>query len=174
MLGVATAPGLTSCGSEPPAPTVSEELARLDADNVMFGMFQEITKEGVLGARVEADTAYYWQNPDTVALFGMRLIVYDEMGRPKANVTALRGSLDLATERMTAFGDVVLVVRDNDQRLETAELYYDPPRNRIWSDSATVMTEGSTVTRGTGFESDVEFRNVTIRNAQVSGGRIRF
>lgn len=166
--------GLASCSSEESTPLVSEELERMDADNVLFGMVHYMTTDGVREAQVTADTAYFWNDSSTVALRNLRLTVFTETGLEKATVTGIQGTLDTRTDRMVAQGDVVLVVRDGGQRIETAELYYDPPRNRIWSDSATVMTEGTRVTTGSGFESDVEFRNVRIRDARVRGGRISF
>ncbi|MEC7386344.1 MAG: hypothetical protein VYD22_01445, partial [Gemmatimonadota bacterium] len=60
-------------------------------------------------------------------------------------------------------GDVLLIVHSDQRRIETQELNYDPESERIWSDSATVQTmvDGS-ITRGSAFESDMEFRNVRI------------
>ena len=64
---------------------------------------------------------------------------------------------------MTAWGDVLLIVHSDQRRIETQELNYDPESERIWRDSATVQTmvDGS-ITRGSAFESDMEFRNVRI------------
>ncbi|NJD19106.1 MAG: LPS export ABC transporter periplasmic protein LptC, partial [Gemmatimonadetes bacterium] len=89
-------------------------------------------------------------------------------------VTADAGELDENTDRMVARGHVVLIVHADGRRLETAELSYDPDQDRIWSDSATVQTmaDGS-VTRGSAFESDLDFKNVVIRNIR-GGGNIVF
>ncbi|HEV2734596.1 MAG TPA: hypothetical protein VGV85_07145, partial [Longimicrobiaceae bacterium] len=60
------------------------------------------------------------------------------------------------------------------------ELNYDVAGNRIWSPRPTVMKEnGREVGRGTSFESDAKFQNLTVRNAQGSaptgaGGPVRF
>jgi LPS export ABC transporter protein LptC len=165
---------LGACGSEPQPAIVPEDLLEMDADQVLYGMYHVITEDGVQKARITADTAFIWQAQDSLELANVRLIVYTEVGRERAVVTSLNGFLNTRTQRMTARGDVVLLVRQSSQRLETSELYYDPPRNRIWSDSATVMTEGNTVTRGTGFEADTDFQNVRVENARVTGGRVRF
>lgn len=74
---------------------------------------------------------------------------------------------------MVARGDVVLRVHTDSSRIESAEIHYDPDAERIWSDSATVRTlADGTVTRGSAFESDIEFENVVVRDPRGSAGRI--
>ena len=56
--------------------------------------------------------------------------------------------------------------------IESAEIYYEPDIDRIWSDSATVRTlNDGTVQRGTAFESDMSFENLRIAN--MTGGTRR-
>jgi hypothetical protein len=74
---------------------------------------------------------------------------------------------------MVARGDVELLVHTDSSRIESQEIYYDPDSDRIWSDSATVRTlANGTVTRGSAFESDIEFTNVRILNVRGDAGRI--
>jgi LPS export ABC transporter protein LptC len=109
-----------------------------------------------------------------VSIVGMRVIFFDDNGRDRATVTADSGRLNQRTQRMLARGHVVLVVAADGRKIESAELNYDPDRDRIWSDSATVQTlRSGAVTRGTSFESDLEFKNVRIRNIR-GGGDIVF
>ena len=57
--------------------------------------------------------------------------------------------------------------------LRSQEIYYDPDSDRIWSDSATVrILKNGTETRGSAFESDIEFNNVRILNVRGDAGRI--
>jgi len=105
----------------------------------------------------------------------MRVIFYNEDGTERATVTADMGEMDENTDRMLARGSVVLLMHEDGRRIETAELNYDPNQDRIWSDSATVQTlaDGS-VTRGTAFESDLDFTNVRITNPRGAIGNIVF
>jgi LPS export ABC transporter protein LptC len=164
-------------GCEEPVdtPLAPPELLELGADFVQYGMTTFLTATGVREGRVEADTAYAFTDSSKVVLQGMRLIFYDEDGRPRATVTALGGELDERTDAMIARGDVVLRVHADGRVIETSELFYDPNRDRIWSDSTTVQTLGNgQVSRGTAFESDLEFRNVRIENIRGDIGEIIF
>ena len=60
------------------------------------------------------------------------------------------------------------------RRVESAELYYEPANQRIWSDSASnYYHDNGQITRGTCFQSDLTFKNYRVCNirgaADVSG-----
>ena len=166
---VLAAPLSTAC-SEPTATPVAEGgLLDMQADNVIYGMASYITKEGVREGRIEADTAYLFVDSTKYELRSMTIVFYDEYGRPRATVTGREGEWQQALDRMVARGDVVLEVHTDGRVVKSQELYYDASRDRIWSDSATTMTlADGTLTRGSSFESDLEFRNMEIRD--IRGG----
>jgi LPS export ABC transporter protein LptC len=171
----ALAVGLVATACEEPtrAPVAPAELLELGADNVYYGMVSYLTTSGVREGRIEADTAYAFADSGVVRMRGMELVLYEEDGRARATITAERGELDESSDRMVARGDVVLLVHGDGRRIESPELHYDPNRDRIWSDSATVQTlSGGRVTRGTAFESDLEFRNIRIQNPRGSLGGV--
>jgi LPS export ABC transporter protein LptC len=149
------------------------DLQAIQADNVMFGMVSFLTAGGVREGRVEADTAYAFADSAKVLIRGMHIVFYNEDGTARATVTADGGELEESTDRMLARGNVVLVVHVDGRKIESPELNYDPNRDRIWSDSTTVQTmPDGKVTRGTAFESDLEFRNVKIANPRGAIGNI--
>ncbi|MEQ8331251.1 MAG: LPS export ABC transporter periplasmic protein LptC [Longimicrobiales bacterium] len=169
MLTVLTVAGLAgsagACEAPTDAATVAADLEALDADQMVFDMVSFLTASGVREGRVEADTAYVYNDSATVSMRRMRLVFYTEQGRERATVTSDAGTLDQNTDRMVARGNVVLIVHADGRRIESPELNYDPGRDRLWSDSTTVQTmPDGTVTRGSAFESDLEFRNVQIRD----------
>jgi LPS export ABC transporter protein LptC len=165
---------LSSCGEPADTPVAAPDVQGIGADLVQYGMVSFLTASGVREGRVAADTAYVFYDSSTVKLRGMRLVLYNSDGTERASVTADAGELDENTDRMVARGKVVLIVQADGRRIETAELNYDPDQDRIWSDSATVQTmPNGAVTRGTAFESDLEFKNVVIRNIR-GGGAIVF
>jgi len=155
----------SACENEAPVATVPAEYLQFDADGVVFQMTHRFTQEGILQAMVIADTAIQWHDSTAVALRVVDLRVFDEDGSERAHVTSLRGTLDTRTERMTAQGDVVLVIPAEDRTIESQELHYDPRGDRIWSDSAFVMRHQGRVLRGASFTSDLEFRNFVIRGS---------
>jgi LPS export ABC transporter protein LptC len=162
-----------ACGDERNSPVASEELVNLPADQVLSGMTHYMTTQGVRQAQVRADTAYFYEDSATVHMRGVTMTVYGELGQDRAVVTAEEGWLDSRTELMRARGQVVVVSQDQDRRIETEELFYDPGSDRIWSNVATVLRESGRTLRGSGFESDGQLQNVRVQNARSEGG-IRF
>ena len=100
----------------------------------------------------------------------VNLIMYDEAGEERARVTSRTGLMNEDTQLMVARGDAVLVMAD--RRIESAEIHYEPQRDRIWSDSTTIMTmtEGGRVVEGSAFLSDANFENIFIQNQRTRSG----
>lgn len=166
---------LAACDGPTETPVASNELQNIEADLIHYGMVSYLTASGVREGRVQADTAYVYNDSSSLQLRGMRVAFYDEQGRDRATVVAERGELDQNTDRMIARGNVVLTIHGDGRRIESAELNYDPNRDQIWSDSATVLTyPDGRVTRGTSFQSDLEFRNVQVANPRGAIGDIVF
>ena len=172
-LGLALLTGTGACGREINTPVANDEVQSMEADYVVFGMVTFITTNGVREGRVEADTAYIYEETATANLHQMQIVFYDETGQEIATVTGLSGEMERDTDRMTARGDVVLLVHADSSRIESPEIHYDPQLDRIWSDSSTVRTlaDGS-VTSGTAFESDMTFENLRIENMRGGARRI--
>lgn len=160
---------LAACGGESETPVVADDLARMEADNVIYGMEQALTNEGIREGVVQADTAYFYRDSSAVHLRGVNMFFYDEDGYEQARIEARRGRSEAETENMVARGDVVLRIPAQDRRIESQELHYSAAQDRIWSDSFTVMVEGDEISCGTAFESDLEFRNVIIEEARTIG-----
>jgi len=155
---------LVACQGETAVPTVQAELPFLDADAVTVGGNLTFTNaEGIRSAHVNFDTAYHWNDSVNTALRGVDLTVYNENGSSRAHLTSRAGTMDERWQRLTAHGNVVLVIFGENRRLESEEIHFDPEQGRIWSDSSFVMTRpGQAPLRGTSFTSDLEFNNFRI------------
>lgn len=164
---------LAACSREISTPVATQDLQSMDADYVAFGMVSFVTTSGVREGRIEADTAYVYEDDESAVLRQMRVIFYDENGRERATVIGQTGDWNRATDRMVARGNVELLIHADSSRLESSEIHYDPSIDRIWSDSTTVRTsrDGS-VTTGTAFESDLSFENITIENMRGGARRV--
>lgn len=154
----------TGCQAPTDTPLADEELMNLDADGVMYGMEDYITSNGIRSAVIRADTTYQFNDSSVVHMWGVDMTLYHDDGRERAHVTALRGRLHDRTQEMTAMGDVVLTILDaeGDQRVLSPELTYNPNREEIFSDSASVWIRGGRSTSGTCFRSDLSFENITV------------
>ena len=161
-----------ACQDEQETPVASAFAQGIDGP-VLFGMSAFLTTNGVREGLVEADTAYTFQDSTKLDLRRMTVIFYDENGRERATVIGRTGEYDQESGRMVSRGDVVLRVHTDSSRIESPEIHYDPDIDRIWSDSATVRTlANGTVTRGSAFESDIDFTNVRVLNIRGGAERI--
>lgn len=157
-------------GGEP----VGEDVPPIQASQVMYALQHEITVDGVREAQVVADSAYFFDDSTSVHLFGVDLRVYSEDGQERAHVTSRTGSLDTRTQAMVSRGDAVVVTGNGARTIRTEELHYDPAADRVWSDVPFVMEESRRTTRGSGFSSDAEFRNVRVEDASADRVQIEF
>ena len=69
------------CEEQVATTPLPEELRALQADQVLFDIVTHVTVDGIREARIQADTAYIWQDSTSVALRTLSLIMYDEAGR---------------------------------------------------------------------------------------------
>lgn len=163
-------PALAACEVDAPVATVSDPDRFLEADAIVMGGVTTISNaDGIRTARLQFDTAYQWNDSTHQALRGVNLIVFNDDGSERATVTSLRGTFEPLAERLTARGEVVLVVPFQDRRLETEELHYDPELNQLWSDSAFVMNEEGGQREGSSFRSDLEFRDFVVQGSAGTG-----
>jgi LPS export ABC transporter protein LptC len=162
-----------ACSTEIQTPVATGDLQAMEADYVAYGMVSFVTANGVREGRIEADTAYVYEESTSAILKTMHLVFYDELGNERATVTGTDGDWNMETNRMVARGDVVLLVHADSSTIESQEIYYDPGLERIWSDSTTVRTmKDGSVTSGTAFESDMSFENLTIANMRGGARRV--
>jgi len=163
---------LAACESVENTTVANEFMQGIDAP-VVFGMVSYITTEGVRQARVQADTAFTFADSAKVDLRIMTVDFYDEAGVERATVRGTHGEWNQDTDLMIARGDVELLVHSDSSIIRSPEIHYDPETDRIWSDSATsrTMRDGS-LTRGSSFESDIEFTSIRILNVRGDAGRI--
>lgn len=148
---------LAACSRAPTEGVIVAETPELGADRVIYRATFNITADGVRRAVQRSDSLYMYEDSSTARLFGVDLLMYDSIGNRTAHVRSQRGRLNLATQQMSALGQVVAVLGDG-TRIETEELNYDPQTQRIWSDVETrqVWPDGGITTFGT-FRTDEKF-----------------
>lgn len=164
---------VAACGEEGTIPA-SADVSLPSCDNEIGDMTQNLSRDGVRTAFLQADRACLWENADTLVVESFRLTVYTEgTGVEEAVVTGDRGVLNLSTQQMRANGSAVLFIPEQARRIESEELYYDPQGNRMYSDSTTFMYHEGRVLEGSGFTSDLGFQNVTMHQFRTrsSGDR---
>jgi LPS export ABC transporter protein LptC len=154
-----------------------QDLPKLAADRVMYGMDHTSSTNGVKRSRTHADTAFVFTRPDSpsLQLRVLHIDMYEDNGAKSATVTARSGTLNTQTKAMVARGNVVLITVKEGKRIETEELHYDPNQHRIWSNVRTVIVsrDGSRQTTES-FTADDQFRNISGTGMRGSVTGIKF
>lgn len=159
---MAIAMGLVACQEEPSTTVAGEGLQELAADNVVYGLEEILTQDGVRSGIVRADSAYVFGDSALSHLYEVDMTLYNDQGRDRAHLTADRGVLHQRSELMTAEGNVVLRVLDQGVTVETSRLRYDPSSQMISSDTVSTFRRDGKVQHGTCFRSDLQFTSYSV------------
>ncbi|HEX9582586.1 MAG TPA: LPS export ABC transporter periplasmic protein LptC [Gemmatimonadales bacterium] len=167
--GVALAAFTLACpdGDAPPTTGVAADTA----DQIFFGLTHNLTLDGVLRARVEADTAHFFQGSQRAEMQSVRVVFFSPQGQQTSRLTSEAGTYDWRTGNMQARGNVVAVTPDG-RRLRTAVLEYDRTKDRLSGPATFVFDAPDRHLEGESFEADPDFRNVVTtrpRRGRVGG-----
>lgn len=163
LLVVAIAIG---CGTGDAPPTT---VAAADtADQVFFGLTHYLTRDGVLRAELEADTAYSYQGPQRADLRQVRVVFFSPQGERISNLTAREGTYEWRSGNMEARGNVVAVTPDG-RCLTTPILRYDRATHKISGPADFVFDGPDRHLEGESFTSDPDFRNVATTRPRRGG-----
>ena len=151
---------------------VSLGAAADSADQIMFGVGNYLTDQGVKKAYVRADSALSYEVPGRVDLRKITVTFYSAEGVQMSVLTARTGTYWMRTNQMSANGDVVVVRTSDGARLSTDMLQYDPARNQVTTDRPYVADKGAQHFEGDGFLCDPGFSNCTTQHARSTAGRL--
>ena len=165
---VLLAAGSLAAGCEGRGATPPVTHAAVDsADQTIFGVRTILTDNGLMRAELLADTAFAYEDGTRFELKKVRTIFFNKLGARDAVLTSREGTYRSRVNNMEARGNVV-VVSEQQRRLETPLLRYDQTRNEISSDSAFVLTEPNRRVEGVGFVSDPDMSNVKILQSKAA------
>ncbi|HEX4602029.1 MAG TPA: LPS export ABC transporter periplasmic protein LptC, partial [Gemmatimonadales bacterium] len=106
-LGAAACAVLAAC--EPGIKPTATISAADSADQVLLNMSHYVTDDGILRARVRADTAYFYTPVQTAELRAVHITFYDARGAPTSTLTGRDGTYHWRSGDMEARGNVVVV-----------------------------------------------------------------
>lgn len=161
---------LTGCG-DGIKPAAVVETAADQADQMLVGMTHLLTTNGVVRAKVQADTAYLFSGTQTADLRAPRVTFYDADGAQTSTLTAHTGTYNWRTGDMEGHGDVRVVTTDG-RRLQTEVLRYSQAKDSVSSDKPFVFEAPDRHIEGEGFTSDPSFRNVVAKRPRGTGGGV--
>lgn len=151
---------LGGCGDVGVRPGTSLSVAD-SADQRIVRMSTRIFDEGLQRSFVMAETAFVYQARQVMELRQLRVTFFDEQGKQTSVLTAQHGVYSMGNGSLDARGNVVVESTDG-KRLVTPHLIYDKGAMQVRSDTSFTYTSPTESMTGKGFESDLEFRNVTV------------
>ncbi len=160
-----------ACG-EPPGGVANQAFAADSADQIMFKLRQNLTKDGVKQAYLMADTAFIYEASGRVDLRKIQVTFYSAEGVQQSVLTGLKGTYWMRTNQMSAQGNVVVVRTSDGARLVTDYLEYDPTKNEVRTDKPYVADKGTQHIEGVGFVCDPGFTTCTTQQARGNAGRL--
>jgi len=170
-LAVLTLAGLAlswSC-SEGVKPTATITAADT-ADQVMYNMTTYVTTQGVLRARVLADTAYLYNATQVSELRNVHVTFYDATGRETSTLTGREGTLHGSGD-MEGRGNVVVVRASDNGTLRTEKIEYAQKANLVSSDQPFTFDTPNQHLKGVGFTSDPDFKDLKAQHVTGTGGK---
>ena len=167
-----TLAALSACGGGGKGATALGAAAD-SADQVMFGVRQRLTKDGVQQAYLKADSALIYEASGRADLRKVTVTFFSPEGVQMSVLTALTGVYWMRTNQMSARGDVVVVRTSDGARLRTDFIEYDPAKNEVRTDRPYVADKGAQHIEGPeGFVCDPGFTNCTTQHSRGTAGRL--
>ena len=140
------------------------------ADQMLINMTHQLTRNGIVRAKVEADTTYMHTTAGVADLRKVRVTFYDAQGNETSTLTSNVGTYQLRSGDMEGRGDVVVLTQDGRQ-LTTEVLRYVQAKDSVFSDVPFVFDSPGRHIEGEGFVSDPSFRTVIAKQPRGTGGR---
>ncbi|HJU90355.1 MAG TPA: LPS export ABC transporter periplasmic protein LptC [Gemmatimonadaceae bacterium] len=161
-----------ACNDTTEPPVAAANPLADSADQVMWSIKVMLTDQGINRARLESDTAFFFDQSSRIELRNVRTTFFDQQGKRSAVLTSREGTYATRAGITEARGNVIVLSEDG-RRLDTQQLKYSPQTNRISSDSAFVLTEPTRRLEGIGFTSDPDMNNVQVHRLRGGeGGQI--
>lgn len=167
---VAMIGGILACQDQESRPT--SPAAADSADQVIFGLAHQMAVDGVLRARLKADTARFYQGSQLAQLVRITVTFYSPQGAETSTLTGDSGTYEWRTGNMEARGNVVAVTPDG-RRLTTSVLRYRRDIQQIDGPAPFVFDSRERHLEGESFTSDPDFKNVvTTKPRRGTVGRV--
>lgn len=141
----------------------SIEVPEAAPDRITLNAEYQFTDSGrvrnqLKAARIEE---YRTEPARTEITGGLQLTFYDSIGDPGSVLTARRGTIVPAENRMEVFEEVVFVNVQGD-RLETEQLTWLQDSGKVHTDKAVRIQRGGDIIHGQGLDADQDFSKYTI------------
>jgi len=158
--------GACSEGVKPTATITAADTA----DQVLYNMTHYVTAQGVLRARVLADTGFFYTAAQVAELRNVHVTFYDATGRETSTLTSREGTFHYSGD-MEGRGNVVVVRATDDGTLRTEKIEYSQKANLVSSDLPFTFDTPQQHLKGVGFTSDPDFKDLKAQRVTGTGGK---
>jgi LPS export ABC transporter protein LptC len=125
------------------------------------GKLQLIMKASLMEQYNNNESPYYeFKN-------GIKVTFYNGHPNPEGTVTSKYAKYTKAAN-LWELKDSVVVINETKDKLETEVLYWDEPKNLIYSDRFVKITSEDQIVMGTGFESDPKLNKRKIKKVSAT------
>jgi len=150
----------SSCGNREFKGTIPEGTAQNPMTMEEFNLIE--TKDGITRMKIESDFALLELDGKKMRGKKIKVYSYDENGKFLSKLTGDTGIVYTDNNNLETIGNVVLV-GENNSRLETTKLLWLTDKNRVISDVPVTIYKGSNVMRGVGLEADIRLENISLK-----------
>lgn len=161
---------LSACSDQTASTQTEPSIFDGGADQVMVGVEQYLTRDGVRRGVLNADTALTFEDASEIQLRKLEIRFFDEAGEDRGVLTSESGVYDLATGDMTVRGNVDLrggLAAGPPSRLDTDSLIYAAAADELRAPGRWTLTRpDGTVEQGRGLVTDPGLRRIS--NADYS------
>lgn len=158
---------LVGCKDDQNPQTRSSENDSLLPDSDMEGARIYMYDRSIVTAEINAKRVRKFESLDSTMAYVLKIDLFNDQGEVISQVVGDSGLIRESTEDLHMYGHVV-VITDNQSRLETDSLYFDPQTDSIYTDEfVRISRPGDTLT-GWGLQADRALNGLRILR-QVSG-----
>jgi LPS export ABC transporter protein LptC len=144
-----------------------DDSARLP-DSELRGATISLYEGSNLTTGIKADRILKYEPQDSAIAYQLKIKFYDSTGAVTSDLVGDSGLVREEKGLFEIYGNVVAVSVDQQTKLETDYLKWNPEINRIQTDAFVKITKGSDVITGWGLETDRRLSRIKILR-QVSG-----
>lgn len=123
------------------------------------------TQDGKIKTILEAESAIIDDNEKKAYLTLPRIKFYED-GKYTSILVAESGEINLETNDVKALGKCTVDTVKNEY-LQTRDISYDAAKKLIYSNSDIKITRDKEVIYGSGFRSDINLNNITVKKQRV-------
>jgi LPS export ABC transporter protein LptC len=148
-----------ACSQEQPnVPALSGDVP----DQIMENSTITFSQEGIKSAVIHAEYVAVYEKLDLKKATKVHVDFFDETGRQTSFLVADSGFIQEKKQKFEARGNVVVTTEEN-VKLATESLRWNPESNKIITDDFVTITKGSDIITGIGLEADEELKHFVIK-----------